>query len=175
VLNAITYRHKGHAVLIEAFREVAAAVSDVDLVLSGGVGPFEEDVQRLIERSGLNGRVRRVGRIPRTDVDGLLDGAVALAFPSHYEGFGLPTVEAMARGCPVLAADATALPEVVADAGMLLPPDDASAWRDALFTLLGDEARRAQLVAAGRARVTQFSAVSHARALAEVYRRALAS
>jgi alpha-1,3-rhamnosyl/mannosyltransferase len=172
VLNAITYPHKGHLLLLEAFAGVARRHDDVDLVLCGGEGPSEPQVRELIEHLGLGDRVRRTGRIPRADVDGLLDHAVALAFPSRYEGFGLPVVEAMSRGCPVVAAATTALPEVVADGGVLLDPDDVGAWQEALLALLGDEAERRRLAAAGRARAARLSWASTAAELTRLHRRA---
>jgi len=154
---AITYPHKNHALLIHAFARVAARRPDVLLVLTGGTAASETDVAAAIEGLDLADRVRRLNRIPRPDLEWLFRHAVALTFPSRFEGFGLPVLEAMAVGCPVVAAATTALPEVVGDAGVLLPADDPDPWTSAMLDLLENRARREQLAAAGRARAADFS------------------
>ena len=143
-------------------------------MLTGGAAQCEGTVGTEIDRLALAGRIRRPGRVPRADLDGLVDGAVALTFPSRFEGFGAPVLEAMARGCPVLAADATALPEVVGHAGVLLPSDAPEAWADAMADLLDRPERRARLRAAGLARAAGFGWDRAAGALEDAYRRSLA-
>jgi alpha-1,3-rhamnosyl/mannosyltransferase len=174
VLNAVTWPHKNHATLVRAFAKVAAAQHDVTLVLTGGEAQEEENVADLIDRLGLRDRILRTGRIPRDDLLAILRGAVALTFPSRYEGFGLPVLEAMSLGTPVLAADTTALPEVVGGAGRLLSPDDPEAWADAMLELLADEPARAALAEAGRSRAAEFSWKATALQTIQVYRDALA-
>jgi len=98
-----------------------------------------------------------LGWVEEQDKVALYAGARAFLFPSRYEGFGLPPLEAVACGTPVLCAHASSLPEVVGDAAILLPPDDARAWADALRALLADEARRAELRARGLAQARKFS------------------
>lgn len=100
---------------------------------------------------------RRLGYVPDEDLPGLYAGALALALPSRYEGFGLPCLEAMACGTPVVAADAGALPETVGQAGLLVGPDDPDGFSQALLSLAGSEPRRQQLIAAGRARAAGFT------------------
>lgn len=167
---AITYPHKDHATVVRAL----ARVPDVLLVLTGGEGPSEGEVHDLARSLGVEDRVRRVGRIPFAHVDALYRGAVACAFPSRFEAVGLPVLEAMARGCPVLAADATALPSVVGSAGELLPPGDPEAWAAAMSQLLADDARRAGLAAAGRTRVQQWAPEASAAKLVAAWQRAAA-
>jgi alpha-1,3-rhamnosyl/mannosyltransferase len=169
---AITHPHKNHGVLLRAF--AALEPGDTRLVLLGGEGSAEDDVRGEIAALGVGERVVRTGRVPDADRDGLYRMAAITAFPSRYEGFGAPLLEAMAAGCPVVAADATAVPEVVGDAGVLVDPDDDVAWHDALARLLGDEAERCRLAAAGRARAATFTAAASARALLSAYRLALA-
>ena len=94
--------------------------------------------------------------------------------PSRYEGFGAPVVEAMQRSCPVVAANVTALPEIVGDAGILVDPGDPAAWADAMFRLLDDDGLAADLARRGSARVGAFGADRAAAALEDAYRRAVA-
>jgi len=103
----------------------------------------------------------------------LYHGALALLLPSRNEGFGLPAVEAMACGCPVLAADAGALPEVCAGAAALLSPDRPEAWLAALTRLAADPDHRRRLAAAGRARAQELTWQATAQGLVEVYRAAI--
>lgn len=165
---AITYGHKRHATLVRAL----AGVPDALLVLTGGAGPAEQDVLALAERLGVADRVRRPGRVAPDVLDALYRGAVACAFPSSFEAVGLPVLEAMARGCPVLAADATALPGVVGAAGELVPVDDVEAWSAAMRRLLADETRRAELAALGRERVKAWSPAASGGLLVEAWERA---
>jgi alpha-1,3-rhamnosyl/mannosyltransferase len=170
---AITYPHKNHVVLVEAFAGVVAAHPSALLVLTGRPDGAEPAVAAAVERLGLGERVRRLGRIPAADVAGLYELADVVAVPSRYEGFGLPAVEAMRYGTPVVAATGTALPEVVGDAGLLVDPDDVDGWAAALTGLLGDDARRAALAAAGTARAARFGLEANATAVAAAYRAAL--
>ncbi|MDQ2649447.1 MAG: glycosyltransferase family 4 protein, partial [Actinomycetota bacterium] len=170
---AITYPHKDHATLVEAFTQVVRHHPDATLVLSGGQGSSEAELAAQIDRAGLRARVRRVGRVPAADVAGLYRAAAVVAIPSTYEGFGLPAVEAMAYGAPVVAAATTALPEVVGDAGVLVPAREPDAWARALVDLLGDDARRVALAAAGAERAQRFSWTANAGALLDVYLGAL--
>jgi glycosyltransferase involved in cell wall biosynthesis len=169
---AITHPHKNHLTLIRAFARVAPARPEVSLVLSGGPGAAEETVVGEVARLGLGDRVHRLGRIPRQELDVLFRHAVALAFPSHHEGYGLPLAEAMALGCPVIASDTTAFPEVVGDAGVLLDPRDVDGWAAALGHVLEDEVFRSALIAAGRKRVESLTPAETARRLVAAYRAA---
>lgn len=170
---AITSPHKNHRTLLEAFAKVVAVRDDAVLVLTGARGPAEGAVVGAIEELGLTSNVRRLGRVPAEELDMLFRGAVALVYPSTYEGFGLPLAEAMTAGCPVIASDRTALPEVVGEAGILLEPDDAEAWADAMLRLLDNEGRRTELIAAGRERIRSFSPEEATRRQVAAYRLAL--
>jgi alpha-1,3-rhamnosyl/mannosyltransferase len=140
-------------------------------VLTGGEGPSEPAVRASIARLGIQGKVVRTGRIPRDELDALVDGARAVVFPSRYEGFGLPVLEAMASGCPVIAADATALPEVVGDAGQLVGPDDVEGWRAAMARALDDDGERSG--EPGRRQAAGYSEAASVALLLGVYRQAL--
>jgi alpha-1,3-rhamnosyl/mannosyltransferase len=169
---AITYPHKNHSVLVRALGEMAR--TDALLVLTGGEGPSEGALRDEIAQAGLQDRVRRTGRISRPDLDGLYRLAAAVCFPSRYEGFGSPVLEAMNLGCPVIAAERTALIEVVAGAGVLLDPFDDARWAAAMDEVLDDNARREALVATGLARAAEYTWERSGAALAEAYRSAAA-
>jgi glycosyltransferase involved in cell wall biosynthesis len=115
------------------------------------------------------GRVRTVVGPDDTSLAELYRRALALVLPSRNEGFGLPALEAMACGCPVVAASSGALPEVCGDAAVLLDPDEPAAWRDALLTLLHHPARRAALTGAGLERARTFTWERTARELTAIY------
>jgi alpha-1,3-rhamnosyl/mannosyltransferase len=168
----ITYPHKDHVTLVRAFARLAPDHPDVDLVLTGGAGPAEADVRREIEASGVAARIRRTGRVPRADLDALLAGAAAVAFPSRYEGFGNGALEALARGTPVVASDATSLPEVVGEGGLLVAPGDVGAWTEALARVLDDQALAARLGAAGQVQAARFTDRAGAEALVSALRSA---
>ena len=168
---AKTWPHKNHETLLRAFARLHAHRQAPLLVLTGGEDQTEEQVRRLIFELGLSSAVRRTGRVPAEHVDALYRGAAALTFPSRYEGFGLPVLEAMSRGCPIIAAAATALPEVVDDAGLLVSPSDVEEWTTAMERLLDDEDLRNRLIDAGYRRADDYNWGESAAVLADVYRR----
>jgi len=173
VYPSFTWWHKDHVILVDAFAQIAVREYDVMLVLTGGEGPAEEMVMDRITKLGLRDRVRRTGLIPRRDVLAIMRGAAAVTFPSHYEGFGLPALEAMHLGVPLLAADATALPELVGDAAVLLPVGDADAWAGAMAAMLEDCDERHRLIAAGRERAAGYTWAATAAATMAAYRAAV--
>ncbi|HEX6418832.1 MAG TPA: glycosyltransferase family 1 protein [Acidimicrobiales bacterium] len=154
---SFTWNHKNHAMLLRAFAALVAREHDVMLVLTGGEGPAEQEVVEEITRLGLRSRVRRTGLIPRRDVMAIVRGAVAVVFPSRYEGFGLPVLEGMSVGTPVLTSDAGALPEVGGGASCVLPVYEPEAWADAMSRMLEDGAERQRLARAGRVRAASFT------------------
>ena len=163
VYPAVTHPHKNHRFLVELMR-TAWRDSELRLVLTGGSGAAEGDVTVADDP-----RIRRLGRVPDADRNGLLRIAEAMVFPSTYEGFGAPLIEAMALGCPVIASNATCIPDVVGDAGLVLPLH-ADQWANALDTV---RRQRDHFVAAGRQRAMQFTARASGQALAAVYAAAL--
>jgi glycosyltransferase involved in cell wall biosynthesis len=170
---AITYPHKNHLVLIEAFAKVLGAHPDTVLVLTGAKGSMETRIASEIKSLAIEDRVRRLGYVPAADLDALYHEAVAMCFPSRFEGFGAPVLEAMSRSCPVIAADATALPEVVAEAGRLVSPDNVDGWAQEMNDLLEDFALRDQLVKAGLERAHEFTWTHAADILEDSYHHAL--
>jgi glycosyltransferase involved in cell wall biosynthesis len=174
VYPAITYPHKNHVTLVRAFARVAAKDDDVALVLTGRAAGAEAALRHEITRLGLSGRVVRPGRVPRSDLLGLVAESVALTYPSRYEGFGLPVLEAMAYGTPVVASGTTALPEVVGSAGRLVDPDDIDGWSDAMLAVLfnGESERLAE---AGRRRAARMSWAAAAEATSSAHRDVLSA
>jgi glycosyltransferase involved in cell wall biosynthesis len=167
---AMTAPHKRHTFLIELMQRHWTD-HDLRLVLIGGKGRAENDVARAIADSPreVRDRIVRPGRVSDSDRNGLLAMAEVMVFPSEYEGFGAPVVEAMAVGTPVLCSDATCLPDVAGDAAVVRPLT-FDAWADALSEVAK---RRHQLVSAGLARAHHFSTRVAGRALLDAYRAAL--
>ena len=120
--------------------------------------PFAPDPRRLVRERGIDARfVRCVGFVDEADKPALYRGAVAFVFPSRYEGFGLPPLEALACGTPVVGSDVASIPEVVGDAGVLLPPDDVEGMAGALIQLAVDDDFRAELSRRALIQAERFS------------------
>ena len=150
---------KNLARTLAAFERLCAARSPHRLVLVGRKGWLADPLFAAIGRPGslAHGRVDLTDYLPDDDLPIVYNGAEALAFPSLYEGFGLPALEAMACGVPVLTSNTTALPEVVGDAALTVDPLDADAIAAGLARLIGDRALRDELRARGLERARQFS------------------
>ena len=127
------------------------------LLLAGKRGWLYEPLVRSVEERGLGDLVRFADYVERADLPALYSGALALTFPSLYEGFGLPALEAMSCGTPVIASNASSIPEVVGDVGLLLDPHDASAWAGAVERLCADGAARRDMSRRGMERAAQFT------------------
>ena len=157
--------NKNLPMLIRAFHESNAPIR---LVLAGRPREGAEDVRLAV------GAGRRADRIDLLDspsdavVDGLYRSALALVLPSTYEGFGFTPLEAMSRGCPVLASDIPALRETAGAGALLLPPQDASAWTEAIDRIAGDAELRKKLQAAGAATVAGYSWDATARGILDL-------
>ncbi len=161
--------------LVSAFtRLVDAEHIPHRLVLAGPSGWLEDGQITAVDRSRLGDRLRTVGQVTDADLPGLYAGADVFAFPSRHEGFGLPVLEAMAQGTPVLASDIPALQEVAGGAAHLVPPASVDEWARALHELLDDDDARRRLAAAGRARAAGFSWERTVAATIAVYREVLA-
>ncbi len=145
------------------------------LVLAGGWGWLTGPIAEGLEALNLGARLVMPGRVPPEDLPALLRGARAMAYVSLYEGFGLPPLEAMACGTPVVASHNSSIPEVVGDAGLLVDPYDVGAIAAALGRLLTDDARRAEVAARGSARAATFAWHRTAALTVQTYRHALAA
>lgn len=148
--------------LVEGFARVLAArgadpgFQDLHLVLTGDKGWMYEDIYRAVRDGGLEQRVRFTGFVADADLPALYTLATAFAFPSWYEGFGLPVLEAMACGTPVVASDTSSLPEVVGHAGLLVSPANADDLPEALARIVDDASLRGRLGEEGAVRARQF-------------------
>jgi glycosyltransferase involved in cell wall biosynthesis len=154
---------KNLARVIDAFARLtgdpalAPTLSDVQLVLAGKRGWLYDDLFAQVTRLGLANRVVFPGYVEEADLPALLSGALALVFPSLYEGFGIPVLEAGACGVPVITSNTSSLPEVAGDAALLVDPHDVDAIADAMFRIATDAGLRAELDRRGRENVKRFS------------------
>jgi glycosyltransferase involved in cell wall biosynthesis len=143
------------------------------LVLAGKGAPGvvgARSIEETIRDFRLQDLVLKVGHVPNEKIAGLYAGAIVLTMPSLYEGFGLPVLEAMATGTPVVASDTSSLPEVAGDAALLVPPEDESALAEAIHRLLSDDALRAGLRLKGFEQVKKFSWERTAEQTVQIYR-----
>jgi glycosyltransferase involved in cell wall biosynthesis len=158
--------HKNLPFLIECFGH---APVEVDLLIAGGWGADRAELEQLRDRSPARERIRLLGRVSDAELDGLYRGATALALPSLYEGFGFTALEALARGCPVLAADIPALREVLGDGARFAPPDDRAGWTSAITAVCQDAAERDRLARAGAVVVGRYACETTARAVCALH------
>jgi glycosyltransferase involved in cell wall biosynthesis len=163
---------KNVPVLFEAMAAVRRHL-DLDLVLVGGRGWLDAPIQTAYARSGLGNAARFLGWLDQADLAVLYSHARVFVLPSLYEGFGLPVLEAMACGAPVVCSNAGPLPEVAGHAAILVPPNEPRAWADAIGRVVSDARLAADLRARGEQRVRAFSWDRAAHATREVYREAL--
>jgi alpha-1,3-rhamnosyl/mannosyltransferase len=152
--------------LVQAYRLLLERRKDLapQLVLCGGQSWGCHNLNRLLREPAYRGRVIRTGVVPNSDLSVLYREAVGFAMPSLYEGFGLPTLEAMASGVPVMSSNRSSLPEIAGNAALYFDPESVEEMCLAMERLLSDGALRQQLVAQGAERVKQFSWESCARA-----------
>ena len=168
VYPGITHPHKNHIFLLELMA-TKWNHPDLKIVFAGGKGLADEEVTAAIARLNLSDRVIRPGRVNATDRDGLIKMALGVVFPSEYEGFGAPVIEAMALGAPVACSDRASLPEVAGDAGIVRPLN-LDAWSDIPLLM---EARREELVTKGYERAQQFTSRVSGDAILAVYEKCL--
>jgi glycosyltransferase involved in cell wall biosynthesis len=149
--------HKNDLFLVKVFARLAPSFPHLSLVLAGRPAGSNRDLLALIEERGLEDRVHLTGHVAEKHLRALYAGAHLFAFPSLYEGFGLPVLEAMASGTPVVCSSSSSLPEVAGDAAILADPKDEEAWFASLGRALSDAPLRDRLRQAGLARAREFS------------------
>jgi glycosyltransferase involved in cell wall biosynthesis len=168
---AQTWGHKNHERLFEALALLRDRGMNVPLVCSGHRNERYADLLRYATDLGLDGQVRFLGHVTPTEIQVLYRKATALVFPSLYEGWGLPILEAFASGLAVACSNVTSLPELVGDAALVFDPLEPMGIASAVERLWTDDALRAELVERGRARGAQFSWDRTARLMRAHYRR----
>lgn len=169
--------HEGHKnlprllIALSRLRETPG-FADLHLVLAGATiaRGKSDDLGTVIDNLGLGAVTRPLGVVPDEDLPAVYRAATVLAFPSLYEGFGYPPLEAMAVGTPVVTSGASCLPEIADDAAEIVDPLDPASIADGLRRVLSDPARREELVRRGRERAAQFSWDRHAREVIAAYR-----
>jgi glycosyltransferase involved in cell wall biosynthesis len=158
---------KNYARLAEALHQLG--YEGVKLVIVGGKGWLEDELYQTVERLGMGQQVQFLGYVPDDDLPLLYNAARVFALPSLYEGFGLPPLEAMACGVPVVTSNVSSLPEVVGKAALLVDPYDIDAISDALDRALTDDSLRKTLITRGQIRAQSFSWQSAAQQLRQHY------
>lgn len=161
--------HKNISTVLRAFalaRDTGRL--NVPLVITGDARWGEQALEVLNDLQ-LRRHVILTGRVPDSDIPAMYSGAMAFVFPSFYEGFGLPVLDAMTCGVPAIVSTGGALPEVVGRAGICLPPDSIEAWADTLCRISRDQELREQLAAGARARAAQFSWARSAAAIRQLF------
>ena len=161
---------KNLPMLIRAYEQMVAETAvDVPLILVGGKGWIYDEIFATIDELGLRDSVRHLSGIFDEQLAHLYHAAGVLVTPSKYEGFGLPALEAMHCDCPVIVSNTGSLPEVAGEAGILLDPDDESAWAEAMARVLTDSAQRDEMVENGRLQATHFTWRKTAEMTLEIY------
>lgn len=164
-------KHKNVGRLLEAYRTYRSeSKAPMKLVVAGREQGAGEPVDLTISRLGLDGHVRRLGYVPDDLVPELYRGASAFVFPSLWEGFGIPLLEAMASGTPVITSAVTSLPEIAGDAALVIDPHSSSGIASALLLLEKDATLRSRLIENGLKRVQRFSWDNCAAATLAAYR-----
>jgi glycosyltransferase involved in cell wall biosynthesis len=168
-------RRKNPLLLVEAFATVCRELPSCQLLLVGSLGLGADVVRRRIDALGLERRARLLGHLPRQDLLALLTGAAVFALPSQYEGFGLPDLEALACGTPVVVSDGGALPEIVGEAGFIVADPSPETLSAALLRVLRDELIARRLRQLGPCRARRFTWRRAAERTLAVYADALAA
>jgi len=149
--------------LVEAFRQVVDVIPEMRLAFAGRPGWGHDHLRQRIHALGLENQITFCGYVPDQDMRGLYAGTRAFVFPTLYEGFGFPALEAMACGAPVACSNTSSLPEIVGEAALTFDPEDVTSIAESLLRVLTDEELRALMVRRGLERAKQFSWKSAAR------------
>lgn len=163
---------KNLMILIRGFSKIINQYSldDYDLVIGGKPWRLESKLLEEIQKLGINDHVVFIGRVEDSDLPSIYALAKLFVFPSIYEGFGLPPLEAMACGIPVITSNTSSLPEVVSDAGILVDPYDVEGWASAIYNVLTNHKLRKKMITKGLERTKSFSWEYTARKTLNVYK-----
>jgi glycosyltransferase involved in cell wall biosynthesis len=165
---------KNYARLIQSLAQLRNQGIDIHLVIAGGKGWLENPIYKTISDTHMEDFVHFIGFVADEDLPALYRNATCIAFPSLYEGFGLPILEGMASGVPVLTSNVSSLPEVAGDAAIMVDPYDLDAITDGLQRLILDSDLRNMLIEKGLSRARQFTWEKSARQLLGIYQNLLA-
>lgn len=160
---------KNIGLLINVFAHVVRRFPEYRLVITGKKGWYYEGLFEKVDALGLKNKVIFTGYVADEDKPALYSGATLFLFPSLYEGFGLPPLEAMSCGVPVIASKESSIPEVVGKAGVLLPPKDEAAWVREIIRVLGSASLKKIMIAKSLAQAKQFSWTKTALETVKVY------
>ena len=160
--------------LLNAYKLLLARLPHQHLVIAGQLGWMYQDILAKLKDEVLRDKVYLAGYIPQEDLPAIYNLADIVIYPSLYEGFGLPVLEAMACGTPVITTNKSSIPEIVGDAGILLPEPDEETIFEAMLNLLNDPEKRREFSEKGLLRAAGFTWEATARATLEVYRRVMA-
>lgn len=164
---------KNYSRLIRALAVLHEKNHDIQLVIAGGKGWLEDKMYKTIEETGLSNYVKLIGFADEADLPTLYSEAICLAFPSLYEGFGLPVLESMACGTPVITSNVSSLPEVAGNDALLVDPYDVKQLVNALERILTDTELRQKLIESGLQRVKSFTWKRSAQQLSSIYQKIL--
>jgi glycosyltransferase involved in cell wall biosynthesis len=171
---AATWPHKNHITLLKSLRLIVDRFGfDGELILTGIAMNAHDDILKEIDALKLSTKVRVLGYLDKSELPYLYNLARFLVFPSLFEGFGIPLVEAMACGCPVVCSSATSLPEVLGNAGVMFDPTSVEEMTERLWLVWNDDTMRKEMSASGIERVKQFSWENACRATLDVYKKVL--
>lgn len=143
--------------LLRVFSKISQQNPKYNLVIAGGKSWYHDKLNNLAKELGLEKRVIFTGYVPDNDIDDLYFGASIFLFPSLYEGFGLPPLEAMSRGIPVISSDSSSLPEVIGNGGLMCPPDDETSWIKAIESVINNVSLQEKLSRQGLVQAKKFS------------------
>ncbi len=160
---------KNYGRLIQALARIRASGFDIQLVIAGGRGWLEDSIYDTIHQEKMQDHVHFIGFVDEDDLPSLYHGALCLAFPSLYEGFGLPILESMACGTPVITSNISSLPEVAGDAATIINPYDVEELAHSIGQLIQNQNLRETLIKRGYERAGEFTWENSARQLRQIY------
>lgn len=164
LMVGVQYPHKNHAFIIEVFKKLTEDhIQNMDLVIAGPTGPFTKDMHQLIDQANTelfnikSGKITFIANAPDAHLQNLYKNASLLLFPSLYEGFGLPPIEAMLHGVPVIASNTSSIPEICQNNALLADPHDQTGWINAINTINTDHNLKQSLISRGYIHAQKFS------------------
>lgn len=168
---AATWPHKNHMRLLKAFKNLSEEITDINLVFSGAAKQEDNNIRTYIKENNLDKKVYLLNHVPYKELPGIYASAYALVFPSLFEGFGIPMVEAMSVGCPVIASKTTSIPEVAGNAALYFDPTSTEDIAEKMKMIVRDNTRREQLILNGYKQANKFTKSKMVADTLQVYRK----